>query len=233
MARCVSVVGLLLLVMNLPAHAITIDAVDAGYYARREGVDTGGHNPNNVNYAAGWGTTNDQFFHNFFVFDLTGVAGPITSAVLSLELTTQGQGGGYLSADASETFTVWDFSGDIVQLLAGGNNLAGIFDDLGSGSPFGSISITDGDEGTTLDITLNAAALAALNAADGLFALGGSVTTLSVDDPADPDELVFGFSHLGSPTRQLILNVPEPAALTTLCVFLGAAVSLRRYRQTG
>ena len=65
----------------------------------------------------------------------------------------------------------------ISTLTAGGSGLVGIYNDLGSGTLFGSLLFSEADNGSLLSINLNASALAAISAAisgDGNFAIGGS-----------------------------------------------------------
>ncbi len=207
------------------ATTITIDSFDAGWYLRAAG-DTGGHVASNVNYVAGWGTINNRFFRNFFVFDLSSTTNTITSATLRLKMETQCCGGGYFSPDPTETYTVFDVSTSIATLLASGNNKTAVFDDLGSGNVYGSVQVSDADEGFNVDITLNLTAVADIDAATGgNFALGGRVTSLGATGlDLDPTEAVFQNSHVSPFVRQLILNVvPEPTSLALVASGLASA----------
>lgn len=183
------------------------------YKDRGQYSDFGVHDKNNSNYLAGY-IGNE--YRNFFVFDLTGVIQPIASATLNLSLPGVPRPG-YDSPDPSGNFELHDVVTSISSLTAGTGGVAA-FNDLASGVVFGDRSITNADAGTVVDIPLNASAIAAMNSNHGLFAMGGSVTTLTTP-PAYPAEAVFAFTGATgfSDTSQLRLTfVPEPtgAALT-------------------
>ena len=100
------------------------------------------------------------------LFDLATVTQPFTSA--SFEFSS----GSPNSGDATETLALFDYTGSISALTGNTGGAAG-FADLGSGTSFGNVSVTLASPGQ-YTITLNAAGLAALNAAlGGQFAFGG------------------------------------------------------------
>lgn len=202
------------------AGALTIDAVDSGWY-NANGV----HTPQNQNYLAGVPFAGAPVDRNFFAFDLTGVTGTITGAVLRV---TKGQ------ASASGTYALWDVSTDVATVLAGSAGGAagvGIYDDLGGGTAFGSGAVAATPQGTfyediTLDFALNDAALASLNSANGLWALGGSWS-----GPGFVFGFTFGqiFPQPPTPTRQLILTVatvPEPGTFALLAMGVAFALAV-------
>jgi hypothetical protein len=114
--------------------------------------------------------------------------------------------GGFTSPTGSEVFELFDVVTHLDEL---GRRLGvDIFEDLGIGTSYGTYVATEADEHTLLDIPLNAAALLDLNAATGLFALGGAVTSL---DDLINDEIIFGES--GNQHAYLVLEtVPLPGA---------------------
>jgi hypothetical protein len=184
----------------------------------------------NQNYVVGFtaGAAGDKYYHNFFVFDLSGLDETAISAQLRL---TRGTGGG-LSPTA--TYTLHQVSTPADAVMTGGTNgeETAIFADLGSGVVYGSVEIPGGGEATDIvTIDLMAAALADLNAASGLWLLGGSLA------PEDNYGGVrFGHTHPGStplggvlPVRELVLTVPEPATAGLLAV--GACLGVLRRRR--
>lgn len=211
--------------LGAPAGAVTLVAVDRGWY-RADGL----HQPTNTNYAAGryYADPTDltvlSDYRNFFVFDLSSLSGTVTSATLTLFLPPSG----YLSSDATETYQVHDVSTSIASLVAGtGGTLA--FSDLGGGSAFGSVTVNAAAQSTPINIALNAAGLAYLGTAlGGQVALGGAVTTLS----GQSLQSVFGNTLNASSSWSLLsietATVPVPAALWMLGGGLAALGFLRR-----
>jgi hypothetical protein len=165
-------------------------------------------------------------YRNYFVFDLAGLTQPILSA--QLEVFLSGAAGGFssewYSADPSENYQLHDVVTSIAALLDGTGGVAA-HTDLGSGVVYRSRTTTATDMGTVVVIPLNASAIAALEPATGLFAMGGSITTL---DAVANAEFVFG-SPASTDIIQLRLTVvPEPSTLVLLGL---GAISLLGYRK--
>lgn len=168
----------------------SISAQDHGFYQIDSNTANfnGFHNAVNNNYIARVTSTSEN--RNFFVFDLSGINETIASAKLQIEsVSTSGNAG---------TLTIHDVDTPIATLTAshfvtdGISNAEGldIFDDLGTGIVYGSTPLTPvnalcnpnvkaGTDPTCPsvieEVELNAAGVAALNSASGLFAFGGRI----------------------------------------------------------
>lgn len=168
-------------------------------------------------------------YRDWFEFAIPNFSGKsLVSATLSLD--DLGHLGGPL------TFALYGLSG---QPLA--------FTDVTTSNPFGSISTTDASNNTTITISLNSPALAAIAAAQGgnLF-IGGIDSGENVPNPATVSpsaDLVgdFGSSGNGNPlpfsTYNSVLNlttaaapaaVPEPASVFLLGAVVAIGLMARR-----
>ena len=87
---------------------VTLSAVDSGWYK-----PDGSHSADNDNYIAGKVGVAGEL-RNFFVFDLSTIRGPIRNATLRIFKP----GAGYNSVDAQETYTTFDLSTAIAELMA-------------------------------------------------------------------------------------------------------------------
>jgi hypothetical protein len=217
-------VGLFLLVCNFSASAATLNvpAIDRGWYDI-----TGSHNPFNDNYAVGddrgyglcGATTCFNDYRNFFVFDLSGVTQPISSAKLALNVPLAA----YESSDPSENYELHDVVTPIAALIDGTGGVAA-HADLGSGVVYGSRTMTAADMESVVEITLNSSAVSALNSTHGLFGIGGSLTTL--DDLVN-NEYTFAVTNFEKISQLRLTLVPEPSTRILLAI---AAISLLGYR---
>jgi len=148
----------------------TLNATSQGRYD-----STGGNNAGD--YIVG--TQGSSSFNDYFVFNLSSVSGTINSAVLELVQPPLGVNHNNGFSGANATYTNYDVSTTIANLISatptGG---AGIYTDLGTGTSYASTDLSTSSNGTTVNITLDAAARSAIHSAEGSsFAIGGTLTT--------------------------------------------------------
>lgn len=161
-------------------------AAGSGWYDQ-----TGFHDDLNPNYIAGICGSDDSCFgdnldrHNYMVFGGASLGGAtILSATLNLT-NPSCPSCGYQSANATETFTLWDVTTELFALMAPNVGAVGTYADLGSGVSLGSKVMSAADNGTLVSIALNAAGLAYLSAnIETATAFGGAVdTTAPIPEP--------------------------------------------------
>jgi hypothetical protein len=209
------------------AQTVVISQTDRGWY-----VDDGFSNASSSNvdnYLVGKCCLGVREHRNFFVFDLASVAQPIASAKLALSVPG-GRLDGYSSPNSSENYELHDFATSIATLVDGTGGVTA-FEDLGSGVVYGSRIMTAADNGSVVEITLNPAAIADLNSATGLIAIGGSLTTI---DGGMNEESTFGHSEEARNITELRMTlVPEPSSAILVCMASPALPLLSRCRRLG
>ena len=202
------------------AVTILLSSADRGWYDQ-----SGEHVSINVNYSVGDKSEADRdILRNFFVFDLSSVAGIVQSAVLRADNPS----GGYTGNQPSETWTLYDVTTNIGALTGGGKNLISIYNDLGQGTSFGSAAVSSADNGKVVSVSLNSAGVADINAATGsMWALGGAISSL---DSVDNAEQIFAFTSTDDRVELLLEVIPEPGCLWLVCMSCAALLSclLRR-----
>ena len=183
---------------TIPTQTFTLDAVASGFYR-----DDGVHEVDD--YAAGWfagGSPGQIELRDYFVFDLSSVTGTIVSALLRVS-TAPPAFIRYGSSDPSETFTLFDVATALGTLTTGPDSTT-VFDDLGTGTPYGGVTVTSA-LGTTVDVPLDAAGIAFLQGSSGQVALGGALTTLT---KGVKDEFLFNSTDAAL-TRQLVIKATD------------------------
>ncbi len=144
-------------------------------------------------------------FRTIFAFDLSSVSGTITAGTLRLGMELAWTTGG------NETLAVWDITSPQASVLGGTGGVA-TYADAGGGISYGSVSFAPAVP-STITLTLNAAGLAALNAArGGTFILGADLASAG----GTTDVVRFG-GYQGHTANQLVLTtatVPAAPSIT-------------------
>ena len=156
---------------------------------------TATNNDLNDNYFVGNyvspGNSVPQDYNNFFSFYLGDFTGVAQSAQLILDR--------YNSVGLPVTYDLYDVSTppDVLNNNVGPN--ASIFNDLGSGTLFGSITVADYALPDPLVINLNSNAIAAINneIGQGYFSIGGTLTPASIPEPSTFLLLGAGLAGVG------------------------------------
>ena len=176
----------------------------SGYGAFGNYSNTGVDTP--YNYFAEQSTPSDQLSYNdYFVFNLTGITAPITSATLTL-----------FSYDdtTNNSFRVGGYTGSIKKLLDGTGGTTA-YTALGSGKLYGLQTFTVADSNHYVTFNLNAAFIKAINkaieAGDKEFVLGGSAGT-ATPEPATWALMMVGLGGVGAAMRRARRRVGEARA---------------------
>jgi PEP-CTERM motif len=186
------------LVSSAQAGMVTLNDTHRGWY-----LDNGTSSRNvGNNYFVG--RSGSIEFRNYLGFDLSGVSEPIIAAELNLD-----------SAAVLGTNHDYELHKVVTPFANLGSYSVAIFDDLGSGSVYGSRTYESSDRLQLRSILLNAAALADLNsAAGGSFAIGGSITSALGNEQG----IFAGSNNTNSVQLKLTTAaaVPEPSSIVLL-----------------
>ena len=131
-------------------------------------------------------------FRNFFTFDLSSLSGTVISANLELKR-------GVNAGETNHVYGLFDVSTDAATLNNNSSLNADIFNDLGTGTSYGTFNVPGtfirSRDGGNLILPLNAAAVADINAAaGGFFSIGGALLNLSGSANAPVEQLILGGS---------------------------------------
>ncbi len=188
---------------------LLINGADLRTATNRGWVDESGFNNfggASSNYIAGICGSSDECSgsdkdaHNYFAFDM-GAAGTISSAVLTLYQPGPADTGGlhgFLSQYPVLTYSLWDS-----EFNPTSDDGVAVYADLGSGISYGAIDLTDASNGTYVSITLNAAGIAALQAAADMREsayIGGAIA--AVPEPQTVVLMALGLAAVGLAARR-------------------------------
>lgn len=155
---------------------------------------------------------------NYLVFDLGALVSQLGGQAVGSATLTITSPGFYGSADDTETYSLWDFTGDVTALKnykypsPQPLNAVAVRDDLRSGISYGNVVISKPASGPmqSVTITLNANAIAGINnslgLANHLFAIGGFSDTLT------GNQVLFQTSGIAPNATLDVQPVPVPAA---------------------
>jgi len=149
------------------SRTIDVKKVGTNYWRGWHANQTATHSSANDNTLAG--TTGGTNYNSYFVFSLAGfTASNITEVRLELELEA------YVSADASETVSIWDVTTPSTTVETTALDLT-VHNDLGTGHRYGMATVTAGSVGSSAPVswTLDAQAATDLKAKlGGEFVVG-------------------------------------------------------------
>jgi hypothetical protein len=192
-----------------------IDASERGWVCTgpSSGCPNNGADPGN-NYFAGF--TSASQFRDWFEFTIPTLPGSLLSATLNLDEPLLGHDGGSLT---------YDVYGLTTQPM--------MFTDVTTSNLFGSVATSSASSGTTISITLDSAALAAI-----AMHQGGNIFIGGIDSGETSSTLAGDFARTGGlppvGVTSLKLNtapapVPEPASIVLFAsLLIGSLVALRR-----
>ena len=189
------------------ASEIILPAVNSGFYnlygQSSQSLGSGG----NTGVLGAKVPAGSPLYYNWLAFDLSLINGAIVAATLEIysdKRNTSGQG--VLWRDVSTPYSQLGLAGTTTADKTLGKQ---IYSDLGSGQVYGQGTHT---AGALNSFTLNGDALAALNATDSYWAIGGENTAVVTA----PYNFAFGYgTGIPGTTMQLRLEVEEVSQLST------------------
>lgn len=207
----------------------------------------GGTSPGFLNYYIGYSFPSSlSERRNYFIFDLTGVSGPVVSASLKLYLPGPPDLPlGFISSDPTEDYRIsgsafpWTAFAEAFGGTATPPMLSAMFGTMGTGPAYGLTTISAASGGADVIIDLSPEAIMDINAAlasDPHFLITGRLPDIHPDMPGmPPSELVFAYTDIPHPLmpfpRLELVTVPAPGAWIPLAGLGAAALAPRGRRR--
>lgn len=203
------------LAASASADIVTIASEDKGWY-----TSEGTHHPELQNFIVGFdanetdGDTSDDFeYRNWFTFDLSSVS-DIESATLRVWLpdppAEYPDRHGYKSPDEFEIYALYDITTSMASLKDGSAGISA-FNDLADGAEYGFAEVFFDMEGSFVEIELSYDAIEDMNAAAGLWGVGGMLDTRDYfEGYVDEEEKVFRWTSADSPVELVVSANPVP-----------------------
>jgi hypothetical protein len=206
---------------------VTLNAIFTGWWD-----NTGYHDPTNPDYIAGqYDNPPLEKFHDFFVFDLSG----ITHTIASAQLQVSNPSDGYYSTRSSDTFTLYDDTTALATLEGPGSGTnqaseVAVFNDLGSGTNYGSTTVSSASDGQIVSVNFDSNGVSALNSHRGKqWAVGGALTTAS----GTHDQAIFSDTGNSPQTEQLLLKFATDTHYYSFALAAGQVVTVGLKNLTG
>lgn len=184
---------------------------------------------------------------NYHSFDLSGLSGTVTSAsITSWHSNASADSASFNSEDFSETVEFYDVGYTSTEIqTAVEEDYQAIWDDIGSGTSYGSLTASDATNGTYQTITLSTNALADIQSAinsNSEWVIGGALSTWAPlrSDLTESNATAYGSLNervFRAPAEEMRITeltligvVPEPstAALLMGAMALGFTAQRRR-----
>jgi hypothetical protein len=205
-----------IVILSPGGHAQAVTAFDRGWMDQ----SNFSFNTPTSTYDAGNSGGNDKV-RNFFDFNIPTLNGPLLSADLLLDMPANGHES--LSATTYSVYSLTQYG-------------SFSFADIGAGTLYGSKVLTSADDLTTVDISLDAAALLDIAAAQG-----GALEIGGVDSGENSNTQVLDFVNSGFNGEQTVLQLttgsqspttPEPGAAALLAGAGVTVFAMRRKRRS-
>jgi hypothetical protein len=221
------VLALIVLAPSAWADLLNISASERGWVCTGSNLycptaDNNGTAANNNYFAgaqiSGFPGNPEAQFRDWFEFSIPTLTGALVSATLNLDEPADGNMNGPF------TYAVYGLSGQPL-----------VFTDVTNSDAFGSVGTSSASNGTTVTITLNASALAAIGADQGGNIFIGGIDSGELSSSTSASTFGdFAGSSPGGTAYNTVLSLqttPEPSSLLLLATVLGTlGMAIRKQR---